>query len=41
MIMLTGFMWLQCSKWKSEVPAQFLKAKQGYTIRKVEKDKWM
>jgi hypothetical protein len=24
-----------------EVPVYFLKAKQGYTVRKMEKDKWI
>jgi hypothetical protein len=32
----------RCLKWefRLEVPVYFLKAKQGYTARKMEKDKW-
>jgi hypothetical protein len=31
----------QCSNGKLEVPVHLLKAKQGYTVRKMEKDKWI
>jgi hypothetical protein len=41
--MTTFVTYIHCSKWKfrsAGIPHS-LKAKQGYTIRKIEKDKWI